>query len=68
MPTLQSQFIKFHDAIKLDADDKKVLIDKRKEVEEAINKGVSEFGKSFSIKEVTQLTRGFCQLMKGIMI
>ena len=39
MPTLQSQFIKFHDAIKLDADDKKVLIDKRKEVEEAINKG-----------------------------
>ena len=47
MPTIQSQFIKFHDTIKLDADDKKVLIDKRTEVEEAINKGVSEFGKSF---------------------
>lgn len=47
MPTLQSQFIKFHDTIKLDADDKKVLIDKRKEVEEVINNGVSEFGKSF---------------------
>lgn len=47
MQTLQSQFIKFHETIKLDADDKKVLIDKRKEVEEAINKGVSGFGKSF---------------------
>lgn len=47
MPTLQSQFIKFHDTIKLDADDNKVLIDKRKEVEEIINNGVSEFGKSF---------------------
>lgn len=47
MPTLQSQFIKFHDTIKLDADDKNVLIDKRKEVEEVINNGVSEFGKSF---------------------
>ena len=47
MPTLQSQFIKFHETIKLDDDDKKVLIDKRKEVEEAINKGVSGFGKSF---------------------
>ena len=33
MPTLQSQFIKFHETIKLDDDDKKVLIDKRKEVE-----------------------------------
>ena len=47
MATLQSQFIKFHDTIKLDADDKKVLIEKRKEVEEIINNGVSEFEKSF---------------------
>ena len=47
MDTLQSQFIKFHDTIKLDAKDKQVLIEKREEVEEIINNGVSEFEKSF---------------------
>ena len=40
MPTIQSQFIKFHDTIKLDAKDKQVLIEKREEVEEIINNGV----------------------------
>ena len=36
MTTLQSQFIKFHEAIRLNVDDKEVLISKRKKVEEVI--------------------------------
>ena len=47
MTTLQSQFIKFHEAIRLNVDDKEVLISKRKKVEEVINNKVSEFKKSF---------------------
>ncbi|MDR2832084.1 MAG: hypothetical protein LBV67_00045 [Streptococcaceae bacterium] len=47
MAKLQSNFIKFHDAIKLEMEDKNILIEKRKEVEEAIITGISEFKISF---------------------
>ncbi|KGF77122.1 cyclic GMP-AMP synthase DncV-like nucleotidyltransferase [Lactococcus lactis] len=47
MEKLQANFIQFHDAIRLEMDDKSILIEKRKEVEEAITTGVSEFKVDF---------------------
>lgn len=43
MRELQSSFIQFHEAIRLEMDDKDILIKKRKKVEDAIASGVTEF-------------------------
>lgn len=47
MVKLQNSFKEFHDAIKLELDDKELLRQKRKEIEDALKTGVSEFTFNF---------------------